>query len=173
LTGNWRASAFVLALVSSGLVVVGCSESDEGPRQATSGEVHGPKVLSLEQGASVDDVVVELGEPVSEFTDEEVTALHYLGDDGVWHLTFEDGRLRVRARERRYHSAHAPHGRALDRDVLGLHPGMTIRAVESRLGKPQVYEEEFEGAPRPREVFRYGVWELSFSNGRLTFRTKG
>jgi hypothetical protein len=56
--------------------------------------------------------------------------------------------------------------------VLGLHLGLSVRAVMQRLGIPEVIYEVFEAKPPPVTTLRYGAWELSFRNGALYSRVQ-
>jgi hypothetical protein len=133
-------------------------------------------VLGLDQGTSIESVRSQFGKPVSEFSQGKEAVLYY----GTWQLEFANGRLKRKTRyfrvkqgkESPIREASRREGEALDREVLMLHPGMSIAVVRARLGPPKGREEEFEGTGR-RQILRYGVWELVFSEGRLTRRTKG
>lgn len=157
----------LVGIAISAWSLVGCSSQDAG--SLTSSPLRfDQKALNLSQGASLEDVKANLGEPVSEATDGSEATLNY----PPWQLHFQEGELRQRVRETRSGRTSLS-GRILDRKVLlRLMPGMTVRAVRKSLGTPEVYEQIYESARRPDVVLRYAYWELYFRKGRLVRRTK-
>ncbi len=147
----------------------GCSDGTE-IRSSLSPEAFRREVLALDQGMSLEQVRSELGEPLSEFTENPTeSALRYQG----WLLLFNEQGLEQRIRQywppgRRRHLI----GRTLDSAVLQLGPGMSLASVKAELGVPQSYEEVFRSILRPELILRYGPWELAFNNGRLRQRTQ-
>lgn len=168
-TRAWRRRiclpAIVLALGSATALVTGCSEDTHRSRQDSRSFTQ--QVTGLAQGASLDAVKTELGVPRSEFSVEDEVILNYV----PWQLRFVDGMLWERRRERRPEGASVS-GRVLDqRVVFALKLGMSVRSVETRLGTPDAFENVYRGTGKRYSVLRYGPWELTFSDGRLTHRT--
>jgi hypothetical protein len=125
-------------------------------------------VLNLTQGASLEDVKDNLGEPVSEATFGSEATLNYHS----WQLHFQEGGLRQRVRETRSGRTSLS-GPILDHKVIfRLTPGMTVRAVRKTLGSPEVYYQIYESAEKPALVLHYAYWELYFQKKRLVRRTK-
>jgi outer membrane protein assembly factor BamE (lipoprotein component of BamABCDE complex) len=145
----------------------GCSSQDGGS-STRSPRTFDQKVLNFPQGASLEDVKANLGEPVSETTFGSEATLNYR----LWQLHFQDGELRRRVHETRSGRT-SPTGPILDHKVIfRLVPGMTVRAVRKALGTPEVYEQIYESARKPALVLRYAYWELYFQQERLVRRTK-
>ena len=148
--------------------LVGCSSQDTGSPTRSPLRLD-QKVLNLPQGASLEDVKANLGDPVSKATYSSEATLNY----PPWQLHFQEGELRQRVRETRSGKRTSLSGRILDRKVLlRLMPGMTVRAVRRTLGNPEVYEQIYESSRKPAVVLRYAYWELYFRRGRLVRRTK-
>lgn len=157
----------LIAIAISAWTLGGCSSQDVGstigsPRRFDK------RVLILPQGASLEEVKTNLGEPVSEATFGSEVTLNYRS----WQLHFQKGELYQRVREVRSGKT-SPTGRVLDHKVIfRLMPGMTVRAVRETLGTPEVYEQIYESARKPAVVLRYAYWELYFRNKLLVRRTQ-
>jgi hypothetical protein len=158
--------AFLLLATVVG-IAQGCSEEE---RDAASQEPLGQAALELTNGESIAQVKDELGQPVTEFIDEDGNgALNY----PRWQIGFENGRLTHRIHELERRQVQRGDGDQLRRRVIALQRGVsTIARVEALLGDPDVRELYYEGSSSsPEEVLRYGFWELRFRAGRLQMRT--
>lgn len=129
------------------------------------------KIEGLKQGTSIEATKALIGDPVTEVYKGNEATLYY----PRWQLEFTSGNLKVKVKllsdalgDR---AVARPARLATTRAILGLHRGMSIEKVTSRLGPPDEYEVEITGRSR-RRVLWYGAWELSFYGRRLTQRTR-
>jgi hypothetical protein len=155
----------VFALLA--FTVSGCGDS--GGKAVKSPEAVNREVLGLEQGASVDEVKDQLGEPGVESSVGSNDELSY----GIWQLAFVDGGLKSRSKvivPKQSPSASEPG--ALSKTVRGIHLGTKRGNVEAILGIPEVVYVIYEGGAEPVRVLRYGSWELTFVHGALTLRAQ-
>jgi hypothetical protein len=135
---------------------------------ATSRDL-GRQILQLEQGASSDSVKVQLGEPEAETSEGDTDGLSY----GLWQLTFVDDRLTTRSKVIVPQGGHqVGGGPALSKKILGLQLGTKLGAVQATLGTPEMVYVIYEGEPQPVKILRYGAWELTFIDGRLSQRSQ-
>ena len=90
---------------------------------------------------------------------------------GLWQIVFEPD-LTTRSRYYKPDSSTSK-GEALNRQVVKLEAGTSMKDVKSVLGKPEVLEV-FRNAPHKEESLWYGNghWEINFTNGKLTGKTK-
>jgi hypothetical protein len=161
-----RGVTIVLLMCASGLSMGGCGGSQNGVSHE-----HGltRRVLSLEPGASIESARSQLGEPISDVTDGREDELNY----GSWQLTFVDGRMTRRSKVIvPKHAHHIRESGSLERKILGLSLGTSIGEAKAVLGVPEVIYIIYERTPRPIRVLRYGLWELTFSNGKLRQRSQ-
>ncbi|MGE5336033.1 MAG: hypothetical protein ACM3JL_01255 [Nitrososphaerota archaeon] len=148
-------------------VLFGCGSTREA--SSLKGKALTRAVLHLHQGASLVEAKKQLGDPISEVEDGSRAGLNY----GTWQLSFVHGRLKERSRvlspkgKRRN-----VHGNALHHAVLHFPTGTTIGKVRMKLGTPEAVYLIYEGSRHPRMVLRYGSWELTFTKGKLVFRTQ-
>lgn len=146
-------------------IAQGCSEEDQ--ERLSRGEVTAG-ALALRTGESVDEVKEKLRQPVTEFIEENGDgALNYPG----WQIAFRGGELTRRIREVGRRLSQRGDGERLRREVLGLERGMSAAQAQARLGEPDVSYLYYEEDDPPEKVFRYGPWELRFSEGGLSTRT--
>jgi len=162
------AFSLLLGFGFSLVTITGCGQSSES-QGVTSPTALEQAIRSLDQGMSAEEVRARLGEPLAEpGKDPSESSLQYPG----WLLLFNEQGLERRIRQR---SPGGPTGRllgtALNSAVLRLAPGMPIRTVRSRLGRPQIVEEVFRSSSPPEIILRYGPWELAFANRALRQRT--
>lgn len=157
--------AFLLLATVVG-IAQGCSEEE---RDAVSQERLAQAALDLTNGESVAQVKDELGQPVTEFIDEDGNGvLNY----PRWQIGFENWRSTHRIHELERRQVQRGDGQQLRRRVIALRRGVSIARVEALLGDPDVRELYYErSASSPEEVLRYGPWELRFRAGRLQMRT--
>jgi hypothetical protein len=162
------AAAALLAcfLVAAAVGFAGCSDGEV--ESSLTGASLDEKVMSLSQGVSSDIAKNKLGVPQSEVTNEGETVLYYQ----FWQLVFMDGLLEKRSREYRPESPTRPESAVFDHKILSLKRGMYIRTVKATLGTPTSYEEVFRGGSMSEKILRYGPWEITFTGGELTRRTK-
>lgn len=163
---NCQKISAVLLLCVLLLAEIGC-----GHAQNTTSDREGltQHILGLEEGASLASVKSQLGEAVSEVRQGGEIVLNY----GTWQLSFVHERLRKRSRVFVPRYAHAiQESPRLDARILNLSLGISIRQAEAALGMPEVIYEIYEDSSRPTEVLRYGSWELSFSDGKLSQRSQ-
>lgn len=161
-----RATILTACVVMAVTGIIGCSDDTIHP--SFSGVTLDRRVLRLPQGASIEAVEGELGAPDSEATDGDETALHYR----LWQLVFTKGLLKKKSREYRPSHPVQASGAAFDHKVLSLQRGMPIAKVKARLGVPTSYEKVFRSRSIPENILRYGPWEITFTEGGLTRRTK-
>lgn len=166
----WRlpvASGLLICIIFGTALLVGCGDpKQEAAESPTTLSRH---VLQLEQGAPVESVKEQLGEPEAESTNGANGSLSY----GIWQLAFVNGHLKTRSKvvvPKRSKSDVDTHIRSSV--ILGLHLGTKLGEVEVILGTPDVVYEIYEGQPRPVRVLRYGSWELTFENDVLTLRSQ-
>lgn len=166
-TRSRHAVWFGLFGIAISVSIIGCS-SQHGASPTDNPQTFNQRVLRLPQSASPEDVITNLGKPVSEATSgSEATLIYH-----AWQLHFREGKLHQRVREIRTGRASLS-GPLLDRKILfHLVPGATVRAVRKTLGTPEVYEQIYESARDPALILRYAYWELYFQNHRLVRRTK-
>jgi len=127
------------------------------------------QVIQLEQGASVDSVKEQLGEPKASTSSGATEALSY----GNWQLTFEDGHLIERSKVVvPRHGSSVPQGGNMTKKILKLPLGTKRALAEATLGTPEVVYVIYEKQARPTKILRYGSWELTFVQGALTQRAQ-
>ena len=146
--------------------LVGCGRSQQ-ETAATSKSLN-EKIPQLEQGASVDVVKEQLGEPEADAIDGVREALSY----GVWQLSFVNDRLEMRSKvvvPRKRPSRAGDHD--VNMKIVRLPLGTTRGKAEARLGAPEVVYVIYEGESEPIRILRYGQWELTFTHGALSFRS--
>lgn len=162
-----RAVALTLGLLIIGGGVNGCAE--EVGRWTMNGRALDRKVLALQPGMSVEAVRAQLGEPSSEISLEEEEVLTY--GEWRWRLVFITAE-RLESWTREYKSDDWPtDSKALDRKVLKLQLGTSIEDVREKLGKPEALQI-YRNVPHKEESLWYLPWKLSFTDGKLEFRTK-
>jgi hypothetical protein len=157
-------AAVVVALITS---LSGCGQSEQ--QTVARGAVLSRQILQLEQGASVDAVKNQLGEPKSETNKSVHAGLNY----GIWQLTFVHDGLTTRSKVIVPQNGRPIEGnRALGRKILRLRLGTRLEAAEEKLGTPEVVYVVYEGAPQPIKILGYFPWELTFINGKLSQRSQ-
>ena len=147
------------------ICLAGCGASQQ--KTAATGESLSRQIIQLEQGASVDSVKEQLGEPEADRASGPTEALTY----GIWQLTFVRQRLKIRSKvivPKNGHSA----ARNLTKKILLLPIGTKIPAAEATLGAPEVVYIIYESQTRPTKILRYGSWELTFVHEALTQRAQ-
>jgi len=147
--------------------LAGCGTSQH--ETAATGKSLIRQIIQLEQGASVDSVKEQLGEPEADRSSGASEALSY----GIWQLTFAHSHLIERSK------VIVPrHGNSLTADgnmtkkILRLPLGTKRAVAESMLGTPEVVYVDYEKQARPTKILRYGSWELTFVRGVLTQRAQ-
>lgn len=161
-----RGVTVVLLICGSGLSVGGCGESQSG---VSLGQSLNRRVLALKPGTSIESARSQLGEPISDVTEGREDGLNY----GSWQLTFVDGRLTRRSKMLVPGHAHpARESGSLEHKILDLSLGMSTGETKAVLGVPEVIYVIYERSPEPVKVWRYGLWELSFSKGKLQQRSQ-
>jgi hypothetical protein len=153
------------------LSVVALAAAGCGDTQHTKyhGEALTQAVRKLEQGASIEAVTSQLGDAISEAKRDSETMLNY----GMWQLSFVNDHLTTRSRVAIPEQAQPiQESRRLERKILSLARGISIGRARSMLAVPEEIYEIYEDSPRPTEILRYGSWELSFVNGKLSQRSK-
>lgn len=115
-------------------------------------------------GATINETIARLGEPVSRSGEAGGEELNY----GFWQLEFNRGRLvrkvRVRVPAR---GGKPPVTHDTSAEIQKLVPGVKISAVRQSLGRPEEVYESWEGDDEEEVVLRYGEWELTFVGGVL------
>jgi hypothetical protein len=161
-----RRGSLITFLCVTALTAAGC---DDAQHAKYHGEALTQAVRELEQGASIEAVKSQLGDAVSEAKHDSETVLNY----GTWQLSFVNDHLITRSRVAIPEQAQSIHGgRRLERKVLSLAHGISIDRARSVLGVPEEIYEIYEDSSHPTEILRYGSWELSFVNGKLSQRSK-
>jgi hypothetical protein len=161
--------ALPLAVGAVALIMhlAGCGQQEQ--ETVTRGADLNRQIIELEQGALVDDVKSQLGEPRAETNKGSVDGLSY----GIWQLAFVDGRLTTRSKVINLGGgSSAEGGRALDKMILRLQLGTKLKVAETRLGTPEVMYVIYEGESQPIKILRYGPWELTFVKGQLSQRAQ-
>lgn len=148
-------------------VLSGCG-SDSGSSTIDAFQLT-ENVRGLDQGALLGEVEATLGEPISRVEGASGVELNY----GMWQLAFHGERLQRRSRVLAGKAASTFRARSpqeLDELVTGLKLGSSLLSVERLLGSPaSVYEIVEDEAIR---ILRYGAWELTFEDGKLSQRSK-
>lgn len=95
---------------------------------------------------------------------------------GRWQLLFENDMLDRRIKY--VYQRPLPDPRVVDRRektfdkrVFNLKRGLSISAIMSMLGPPDTYEI-VQNKPRRKEILAYELWELTFIDGALKFKSK-
>jgi hypothetical protein len=156
--------AYVLLLI---VCLAGCGASQQ--ETSPTGKFLGRQIIQLEQGASVDSVREQLGEPEADTRSGASEALSY----GIWQLTFEHGRLLERSKVIvPRHGSSVTEGGNITKKILMLPLGTKRAVAEATLGTPEVVYVIYEQQARPTKILRYGPWELTFVQGALTQRAQ-
>lgn len=121
------------------------------------------KVLGLQPGMSVDAVRSRLGMQAYGAAEEDSIALFY----GSWQLTFGFSGLDTRTRD--YGHRRWADYQLLDSKIRRLRLGSSIKAVKSKLGRPEALEV-YATVPEQDIALVYGPWTLDFTNERLEGR---
>jgi hypothetical protein len=153
----------VVAVMSATAVLGGCAGASTSHARIDDGTM-----IQLKENVSPSVVEDQLGIPSSESGINDERLLYY----GAWRLVFVNDQLKRRVKEQRPTGEAMGDGSRLDREVLELHEGMSIKVVRRRLGTPHEAEAVYEGGSRPEWVYRYGPWEITFRNDVLVQRTK-
>jgi len=147
--------------------LAGCGVSQQ--ETAATGKSLIRQIIELEQGASVDSVKEQLGEPEADTSSGATEALSY----GLWQLAFAHGHLKERSKVivPRHGSAITESGN-MTKKILRLPLGTKRAVAEATLGTPEVVYVIYEKQARPTKVLRYGSWELTFVRDALTQRAQ-
>lgn len=162
---RFRATAAVLLLLATAGIAQGCSAEEQDASVDQRPVQH---ALDLQNGEALDEVKNKLGQPVTEFIDDDGNGtLNY----PEWQIGFRDGELTYRFHEVGQRRVRRGDGERLRRQIVALERGMSVTQVETTLGKPDVLALHYGESKSPEKVLRYGPWELRFRQGRLWMRT--
>jgi len=161
------ALAFTVGVIGLIACLSGCDQVEQ--ETVVSDKSVSGKILRLEDGASIDVVRNQLGEPVAQTSQGAIDALSY----GIWQLTFTNGRLTMRSKVILPRDG-LPSKRSggLNREIRRLRLGTSLGMAEARLGTPEVVYVIYEDGPQPVKILRYAPWELTFVNGKLSQRSQ-
>jgi hypothetical protein len=161
--------AFVLiavVIVSGG--TAGCAGGDDEDAIVEARDLD-RLALAVPLGASPEAVKDRLGPPSSEVDDNEGHNHLFYGRAARWNFAFDDDRLKSKV-ESLPTGPQMTSGSELNRKIMAMHPGVSIRAVESMLGEPRDHEIEYSDETVQR-LF-YSEWSLTFIDRHLDSRTR-
>lgn len=119
-------------------------------------------------GAPVDEVLNGLGPPISTTSEGNREELNY----GPWQIVVNDGIVERKTIVRRPPPSNRRTGKVSAKEILGLARGLALRSVQRLFGAPEARYESWEGRNERVAVLRYGEWQLTFVDGRLTQRER-
>jgi len=157
----------VLSLLISVVALSAVAACAQGGSQAAGLHALDGRIPQLSNGASIEEVEDVLGAPRNRVELEEgEISLYYGSTSGLWQLLFSPELI---SRARYYQTGHWPPGKSvegLDHDVRKLRLGISFKAVERQLGKPESWQISI---PKQREYLWYGPgrWKLVFSHESL------
>jgi hypothetical protein len=155
-----------LVVCAFGVSVIGCGDSQDD--SIFGGELT-RRVLALDPGVSIESARAKLGEPINEISEGHEDVLNY----GSWQLTFVGSHLTRRSRVFvPRHARPIRETQSLRRKILDLSLGMSIAETKAVLGVPESIYVVYDRSSKPLRVLRYGLWELSFTNGSLRQRSQ-
>lgn len=156
-----------LLILAGIFLTAGCGQAQ--PEEALEGRSLNHAVLQLDQGASIESVENQLGQPRRVDAEGDRTSLSY----GIWQLSFVDEHLTMRSKVVNPKGSRPIKGsRDLNQLVRRLRLGMNVGVVMKHLGIPETLYIIYGVEPAPVEVLRYGTWELTFVDRKLTQRAQ-
>jgi hypothetical protein len=155
------------ALTLAASCLMGCG-SKVGPTVSREGSPN-RQAGSMSLGATINETIARLGEPVSRSGEAGGEELNY----GFWQLEFKSGQLVRKVRVRvPTPGGKSPVAHNASTEIQKLVPGVKNSAVRQSLGRPEEVYESWEGDGEEEVVLRYGEWELAFVDGVLVQRSR-